>query len=57
MGATLHIANLPGGEALSPDEPLIFENAYPFARLLAQGDALVKGSRHWRSCQQNHRIF
>lgn len=42
-GATLHIANLPGGEALSPDEPLIFENAYPFARLLAQGDALVKG--------------
>ena len=42
-GATLHIANLPGGEALSPDEPLVFENAYPFARLLAQGDALVKG--------------
>jgi len=42
-GATLHIANLPGGEALSSDEPLIFENAYPFARLLAQGDALVKG--------------
>lgn len=42
-GATLHIANLPGGEALSPDEPLIFENTYPFARLLAQGDALVKG--------------
>ncbi|WP_325162810.1 STY4851/ECs_5259 family protein [Stutzerimonas frequens] len=42
-GATLQIANLPGGEALSPDEPLIFENAYPFARLLAQGDALVKG--------------
>lgn len=42
-GATLHIADLPGGEALSPDEPLIFENAYPFARLLAQGDALVKG--------------
>ena len=43
-GATLHIANLPGGEALSPDEPLIFESAYPFARLLAQGDALVKGA-------------
>jgi len=42
-GATLHIANLPGGEALSPDEPLIFESAYPYARLLAQGDALVKG--------------
>lgn len=42
-GATLHIAHLPGGEALSPDEPLIFENAYPFARLLAQGDARVKG--------------
>lgn len=42
-GATLHIANLPGGEALSPDEPLIFENTFPFARLLAQGDALVKG--------------
>lgn len=42
-GATLHIANLPGGEALSHDEPLIFENTYPFARLLAQGDALVKG--------------
>ena len=42
-GATLHIANLPGGEALNPDEPLIFEKAYPFARLLAQGDALVKG--------------
>lgn len=42
-GATLHIANLPGGEALSHDEPLIFENTYPFARLIAQGDALVKG--------------
>ncbi|MBE0507043.1 MAG: hypothetical protein IBX50_10045 [Marinospirillum sp.] len=42
-GATLHVANLPGGEALSLDEPLIFENAYPFARLLAQGDAMVKG--------------
>lgn len=42
-GATLHIANLPGGEVLSHDEPLIFENTYPFARLLAQGDALVKG--------------
>lgn len=42
-GASLHIANLPGGDALSPDEPLIFENAYPFARLVAQGDALVKG--------------
>lgn len=42
-GATLHIANLPGGEALSPDEPLIFEYTYPFARLLAQGDAVVKG--------------
>jgi len=42
-GATLHIANLPGGEALSPDEPLIFESGYPYARLLAQGDALVKG--------------
>lgn len=42
-GATLHIANLPGGEALSPDEPLIFESAYPYAHLLAQGDALVKG--------------
>lgn len=41
-GATLHVTNLPGGEALSPDEPLIFENTYPFARLLAQGDALVK---------------
>lgn len=43
-GATLHIANLPGGEALSHDEPLIFENSYPFARLIAQGDARVKGS-------------
>ncbi len=42
-GATLHIATLPGGEALSHDEPLIFENTFPFARLLAQGDALVKG--------------
>jgi hypothetical protein len=42
-GATLHIANLPGGEALSPDEPLFFENAYPFGRFLAQGDALIKG--------------
>lgn len=42
-GATLHVANLPGGEALCPDEPLIFENTYPFARLIAQGDALVKG--------------
>lgn len=43
-GATLHIANLPGGEALSLDEPLIFENAYPYARLIAQGDAVVKGT-------------
>lgn len=43
-GATLHIANLLGGEALSHDEPLIFENASPFARLIAQGDARVKGS-------------
>jgi hypothetical protein len=43
-GATLHIANLPGGEALSHDEPLIFENAYPFSRLIAQGDAVVKGT-------------
>lgn len=51
-GATLHIANLPGGEALSHDEPLIFENTYPFARLIAQGDALVKGCPHWRSCRQ-----
>lgn len=42
-GATLHIANLLGGEALSHDEPLIFENTYPFAKLLAQGDGLVKG--------------
>lgn len=42
-GATLHIANLPGGEALSDDEPLIFENATPFARLITQGDARVKG--------------
>lgn len=42
-GASLHIANLPGGEALSPDEPLIFEKSYPSARLLAQGDAVVKG--------------
>lgn len=42
-GATLHIANLPGGEALSPDEPLLFENTYPFAKLLAQGDAVIKG--------------
>lgn len=42
-GATLYLANLPGGEALSLQEPLIFENTYPFARLLAQGDALVKG--------------
>lgn len=42
-GATLHIANLPGGEALSIDEPLIFENTYPFARLLAQGDTMVRG--------------
>lgn len=42
-GASLHIANLPGGEALSPNEPLIFENVYPFARLLAQGDAVVRG--------------
>lgn len=42
-GATLHITNLLGGEALSSDEPLIFENSYPFARLLAQGDAVVKG--------------
>ena len=43
-GATLHVANLPGGEALSQDEPLIFENTYPFARLVAQGDALIKGN-------------
>lgn len=42
-GATLHIATLPGGEALNHDEPLIFESTYPFARLLAQGDAIVKG--------------
>jgi len=42
-GATLHVSNLPGGEALSRDEPLVFENTAPFARLLAQGDALVKG--------------
>lgn len=42
-GATLHIATLPGGEAFSHDEPLILENTYPFARLLAQGDALIKG--------------
>lgn len=42
-GATLHVATLSGGEALSPDEPLIFENAYPVARLLAQGDAVVRG--------------
>ncbi len=43
-GATLHIANLPGGEELSHDEPLIFENTPPFARLIAQGDARLKGS-------------
>ena len=43
-GATLHTANLPGGEALSLDEPLIFEHAYPFARLIGQGDAVVKGT-------------
>ena len=43
-GATLHIANLLGGEALSHDEPLIFENVYPFSRLIAQGDAVVKGT-------------
>ncbi len=43
-GATLHIAYLPGGEALSHDEPLIFENAYPFSRLIAQGDGVVKGT-------------
>ncbi|MFQ2260050.1 STY4851/ECs_5259 family protein [Aeromonas dhakensis] len=42
-GATLHIANLPGGEELSHDEPLIFENTPPFARLIAQGDARLKG--------------
>jgi len=43
-GATLHIANLPGGEELSHDEPLIFENSPPFARLIAQGDARLKGT-------------
>nr|WP_243889339.1 STY4851/ECs_5259 family protein [Shewanella algae] len=42
-GATLHIANLPGGEELSHDEPLIFENTLPFARLITQGDARLKG--------------
>lgn len=42
-GATLHIATLPGGEALSYDEPVILEHDYPFARFVTQGDALIKG--------------
>lgn len=42
-GDTLHTVNLPGGEALNYDEPLIFESSYPFSRLLAQGDTVVKG--------------
>ncbi len=42
-GETLNTVNLPGGEALNCDEPLTFENSYPFARLLAQGDTVVKG--------------
>lgn len=43
-GATIHLSSLVGGEALSKDEPMIFEDNTPYAELLAQGDAVIKGN-------------
>lgn len=41
-GATVTTASLPGGDELEPTEPWVFEEAYPFAPLLGQGDCRVK---------------
>jgi len=41
-GATVTTASLPGGDELEPTEPWVFEDAFPFAPLLGQGDCRVK---------------
>ncbi|WP_230633444.1 STY4851/ECs_5259 family protein [Pseudomonas fluorescens] len=44
-GQAIHTAHLPGGEPISFDEPLLFEDARPFASLVGQGSATLKGDR------------
>ena len=41
-GATVTTTSLPGGDELEPTEPWVFEDAFPFAPLLGQGDFCVK---------------
>lgn len=44
-GQAIHTAHLPGGEPISFDEPLLFQDARPFASLVGQGSATLKGDR------------
>nr|WP_222932616.1 STY4851/ECs_5259 family protein [Pseudomonas sp. WS 5059] len=44
-GQAIHTAHLPGGEPISFDEPLLFEDCRPFASLIGQGSATLKGGR------------
>jgi hypothetical protein len=44
-GQAIHTTHLPGGEPISFDEPLLFEYARPFASLIGQGSATLKGDR------------
>lgn len=43
-GSTITVTNLPGGDALDNDEPWIFEDCTPLARLIRAGSACVKGA-------------